>query len=75
MKKVHKIEMVIYKAGRGAETIIREHCPFKKSGHICALEHIECRYGLTEIVVPEPECPLKAGVTQEFNIQEENIDE
>ena len=68
--KSHRIVIETTKAGRGTEVLRKESCPFKKGGDICTLESIECRYGLTEVKVPLPVCPLKMGVTQKITIEE-----
>ena len=57
MAKVQKIRIEIDKPGRGKSSHELERCPLKEHG-VCRLEFIECKYGLTEISVPKPVCPL-----------------
>lgn len=68
MGKADKIKIQTKKLGRGTEITIKESCPFKKGGSICKLEHIECLYGLSEIKVPRPACPLVMGVVLTIKI-------
>jgi len=72
--KSHKIHIKTSKAGRGETVLITEICPFEKGG-ICSLEHIQCRYGLTEVKVPKPACPISSGLIQEFSLEEIETDD
>ena len=71
--KIHKIVIHTHKVGREEKTVIQEGCPFNRTNNICILECVVCKYGLTEVKVPLPVCPLKMGVTQTITIKEENI--
>ncbi len=39
----------------------RDSCPLKRGGDRCGINRFECRYGLTEIVVPE-HCPAQSHI-------------
>jgi len=58
--KANKIRITVDKPGRGQTIIELEHCPIKEDG-ICRLELTECKYGLTEIKIPFPVCPMSGG--------------
>lgn len=53
---------------------IAESCPLKRgiTGH-CALIHVECRYGLTEVRVPE-KCPMADKDFGEVSITKNRIE-
>lgn len=54
--------ITVMRFGKGTTT---NSCPFTSTGSRCSLKRINCRYGLTEIVVPRA-CPLRLGGVDTF---------
>ncbi len=69
-KKAHKIRVEVDRPGRGTSIHELESCPIKKNG-ICRFEMIKCDYGLSEIYIPSPVCPMsgKAVVTLKISVK------
>ena len=64
------IRIEINKPRRGNSAIELEHCPLIENG-ICRLENINCNYGLTEVKIPFPTCPLSNEqiITLKFKVK------
>lgn len=65
--KSERIKIVTKIAGQGEETLIKDSCPFSKCS-ICTLISMGCKYGLTEIKVPNPGCPILIEVSQKITV-------
>lgn len=57
---IDKIRIEIDKPGQGKESHEFEYCPLSGNDNICRIHRCECKYGLTEIVIPTP-CSMKNG--------------
>ncbi len=56
--EAHNIRIEIDRPGRGEVAVEMSSCPIKGNDNICRIELIQCKYGLTEATIPEPNCPF-----------------